>query len=206
MIAKVEAALAAHGMIRDTYIVFSSDNGLHTGEYRLLPGKLTAFDTDIRVPLVVAGPTVPAGVTTEAMAENVDLAKTFTEIGGTTLAGDGHSLVPVLGGDTPADWSDAVLVEHHGPDVDGADPDAQTGLSGNPPTYEAIRTPGFLYVEYQDDEREFHDLQSDPDELHNIVGSLTPEQLTRLHQELMGLESCHTGAECWAARHVDPGP
>ncbi len=81
----------AHGL-GNTYIVFSSDNGLHTGEYRLMPGKLTAFDTDIHVPLIVAGPGCPARLTTHAMAENIDLAKTFTAIGGTTLPDDGHSL------------------------------------------------------------------------------------------------------------------
>ena len=45
----------------NTYLVFSSDNGLHMGEYRLMPGKMTAFDTDIQVPLIVDGPGVPAG-------------------------------------------------------------------------------------------------------------------------------------------------
>ena len=58
MIGRVEAALRANGIARDTYLVFSSDNGLHTGQYRLMPGKLTAFDTDIHVPLVVVGPGV----------------------------------------------------------------------------------------------------------------------------------------------------
>ena len=61
MIGEIEQALTADGFVRNTYLVFSSDNGLHTGEYRLMPGKLTAFDTDIRVPLVVTGPGVPAG-------------------------------------------------------------------------------------------------------------------------------------------------
>ncbi|HWG02872.1 MAG TPA: sulfatase, partial [Trebonia sp.] len=56
MLAAVEATLRARDLTRNTYVVFSSDNGLHTGEYRLMPGKLTAFDTDIHVPLVVAGP------------------------------------------------------------------------------------------------------------------------------------------------------
>ena len=32
------------------------------------------------------------------MTENVDLAKTFEEIGGTTLPSDGHSLLPLLHG------------------------------------------------------------------------------------------------------------
>jgi len=203
MIARIESALAAHHMLRNTYIVFSSDNGLHTGEYRLLPGKLTAFDTDIRVPLVVAGPGVPAGSTTHAMAENIDLAKTFTAIGGTTLPGDGHSLMALLEGGQPAGWRNAILVEHHGPDVDPADPDAQTGTSGNPTTYEAMRTHRFLYVEYADGEREFYDLANDPYELHNLAGSLDPAELARLHASLARLENCHTGAACWAAMHVD---
>jgi N-acetylglucosamine-6-sulfatase len=209
MIAKLEQALAAHGQLRNTYIVFSSDNGLHTGEYRLNPGKLTAFDTDIHVPLVIAGPGVPANATNNAMAENVDLAKTFEAIGGTFMPSDGHSLLPLMGGVTPADWRNAILVEHHGPDLDGGsdtDPDSQDRLSGNPPSYEAMRTPDFLYVEYRDDEREFYDLRTDPFELHNIASSLGPDQLAELHQELMGLEECHTGDACWAAGHVAADP
>jgi arylsulfatase A-like enzyme len=202
MITKIEAALAAHGLTNDTYLVFSSDNGLHTGEYRLMPGKLTAFDTDIHVPLVVTGPKVPAGKTTNAMTENIDLAKTFTAIGGTTLPSDGHSLMPLLEGQPPVGWRNAILVEHHGPDVDPDDPDAQDRSSGNPPSYEAMRTPRFLYVEYRDGEREFYDLKRDPYELHNVVGSLTPAQLAQLHAELMRLEHCHTGPACWAAGHV----
>ena len=62
MIGEIELALTANGLSSDTYLVFSSDNGLHTGEYRLMPGKLTAFDTDIRVPLIVTGPGVPSGL------------------------------------------------------------------------------------------------------------------------------------------------
>ncbi len=213
MLTRLERALAARGQLSNTDIVFSSDNGLHTGEYRLNPGKLTAFDTDIHVPLVIAGPGVPAGAQTHAMAENIDLAKTFEAIAGTTLPSDGHSLMPVIGagGETPADWRDAILVEHHGPDLDSGpegvgDPDAQNHLSGNPTSYEAMRTPDFMYVEYRDDELEFYDLRTDPFELHNVVSSLSAEQLAQLHDELAGLENCHTGDACWAASHVAPDP
>src|SRR5437867_12406516 len=40
-IGAVERALRAAGVQRNTYVVFSSDNGLHMGEHRLTPGKLT---------------------------------------------------------------------------------------------------------------------------------------------------------------------
>jgi hypothetical protein len=69
-----------------------------------------------------------------------------------------------------------------------------------------MRTERFLYVEYQDGEREFYDLANDPDELDNLVWSLTTSQLTQLHDELISLENCHTGPACWAAMHVDPDP
>jgi N-acetylglucosamine-6-sulfatase len=204
MIGRVEAALAANGLSDDTYIVFSSDNGLHTGEYRLMPGKMTAFDTDIHVPLVIQGPGIPAGTSTNAITENIDLAKTFAQLGGANMAGDGHSLVPVLGGVTPATWRNAALVEHRGPDLRTDDPDFQPPPSGNPNSYEAMRTPDFLYVEYKDGEQEFYDLRTDPFELHNLAPTMTLLQLFQLHQELLAIQRCRGGQKCWSAMHVQP--
>jgi arylsulfatase A-like enzyme len=203
MLERVEHVLARHHLLRDTYVIFSSDNGYHTGEYRLMPGKLTAFDTDIHVPLVVAGPGVPHGSVNNAMTENIDLAETFAQIAGTSLAGDGHSLSALLHGRSVAGWRDAVLVEHHGNDTDSSvDPDSQSLISGNPPSYEAIRTPGFLYVEYVDGEREFYDLRNDPFELDNLVAALSPDELADLHADLAALEQCHGASTCWSAAHV----
>jgi len=202
MIGRIEEALSANGVAGSTYLVFSSDNGLHAGQYRLMPGKLTAFDTDIRVPLVVTGPGVPVAKSAPLMAENIDLAKTFATLGGTKLAGDGHSLKSLFEGKSPPHWRDAVLIEHQGPLLQVLDPDYQQPASGSPTTYEAMRTNAFLYVEYADAEREFYDLRSDPFELHNIAGRLTLRQLSRLHAELGALERCHGGNACWRATHV----
>jgi N-acetylglucosamine-6-sulfatase len=203
MISQVRAALQADGLANDTYIVFSSDNGLHTGEYRLTPGKLTAFDTDIHVPLVVTGPGVPVDTSTDAMTENTDLAETFAQMGGTKLdTGDGQSLLGLIHGDIPGDWRNVILVEHHGPKPDRDDPDEQNRSSGNPPSYEAMRTSHFLYVEYRDGQREFYDLRSDPYELDNLAGSLSPADLAALHADLTRLEACHGAAACWAAGHL----
>jgi N-acetylglucosamine-6-sulfatase len=202
MIGEVEQTLSADGLSGSTYLVFSSDNGLHTGEYRLMPGKLTAFDTDIRVPLVVSGPGVKPRTTTPLMAENVDLARTFTALGGTRLASDGHSLKSLFEGHSAPQWRDAVLIEHQSPPLQVKDPDYQQPASGSPTTYEAMRTNSFLYVEYADGEREFYDLRADPFELHNIASSLTERRLSRLHAELSALRRCHGGKACWKAMHV----
>ncbi len=205
MIGNIEQELVTAGVANNTYIVFSSDNGLHLGDYRLMTGKLTAFDTDIHVPLVVVGPGVAAGATTDAMTENTDLAKTFAAIGGTDVPSDGHNLLPLMSGTTPADWRNAILVEHHGPDLTGRDPDFQQNASGNPRTYEAMRTKRFLYVEYDDGEREFYDLRTDPFELHNIADTLAPFDRALLHIELGNLKRCHGGPACWAAMQVSSG-
>lgn len=156
---------------------------------------------------MIDGPGVPAGVTTAGMAENIDLARTFEQIAGTSAPSDGHSLLPLMSGAAPAGWRDAVLIEHHGPNVNRRlDPDAQNFEIGNPISYEAIRTPGFLYVEYRDGEREFYDLRTDPAELHNIAGSLSPTERATLHFELARLKNCHTGSSCWTAGHIAATP
>ena len=202
MIGQIESALSAHGLAGNTYLVFSSDNGFHTGEYRLMPGKFTAFDSDIRVPLLVVGPGVPVGARTDAMTENVDLAETFAAIAGASFHGDGRSLLPLIDGQHPGGWRNAILVEHHYDPHNHTDPDFEPPYSGNPGTYDAMRTPTFLYVEYADGEREFYNLRVDPFELHNAVSKLTRTQRSRLHAELVTLRRCHGSTACWAATHV----
>ncbi len=203
MIGRIEAMLVAKGLAGDTYIVFSSDNGLHMGEHRLLPGKLTAFDTDIKVPLIVTGPGVPAGQTISQMTENVDLCPTFERLGGAPVPRnvDGHSLVTLLHGGAAGAWRREILVEHHGRVLDPGDPDLPTQGSGNPPSYEAIRTASSLYVEYSTGEREYYDLTRDPFELSNVASGLPPARRRALHRTLVGIERCHGGTACWRAQH-----
>ena len=73
--------------------------------------------------------------------------------------------------------------------------------SGNPPSYEALRTSTYTYVEYIDGSREYYDLTKDPQELHNTAGDLGPARLTQLHDALTHLANCHNGPACWAAGH-----
>jgi arylsulfatase A-like enzyme len=203
MIGGIESELAAKGLAENTYIVFSSDNGLHMGEHRLLAGKLTAFDSDIRVPLIVVGPSVPHGRAVSAMTENIDLCPTFDQLGGAPIPKtvDGHSLITLLRGRRAPGWRKEILVEHRGPDTTPGDPDLPTQGAGNPPSYEAIRTSSSLYVEYENGEREYYDLKRDPFELRNIAGSLSPAHIAVLHHTLQRIEHCHGSKQCWRAEH-----
>jgi len=193
MLDRVRARLKARGLDRDTYVVFASDNGLHLGEHRLRQGKMTAFDIDIRVPLVVAGPGVPSGATRREITENTDLCPTFTGLARAPAPGrpvDGRSLVPLLTGAGTWTPHPAALIEHHGPDLDRGDPDAPVTGSGNPPSYEAVRTRDALYAEYTDGEREYYDLRKDPYELDNAYKHLKRGKRTRLARTLHELARC----------------
>jgi N-acetylglucosamine-6-sulfatase len=198
MIGTVQDALDKAGVRGDTDIVFTSDNGYHMGEYRLTPGKQTAFDTDVHVPLVITGPGVEAGATVNQPVENIDLRPTFEALAGaaTPRQVDGESLVPLLTGTTPQPWRTVGLVEHHGPDFDKADPDKPEKNSGNPSTYEAIRGLTYTYVEYTGSTKEYYDRGTDPDELHNTAAQLAPEEAKRLHDTLQAMISCHGATAC----------
>jgi N-acetylglucosamine-6-sulfatase len=202
MIGGLRAELQALGIADNTYVVFSSDNGFHMGEHRLASGKRTAFDTDIKVPLVVTGPGVPAGRTVTQMASSIDLCPTFEAIGkakpGPRI--DGVSLLPLLHGRHPRNWQRAVLIEHHRSAVPrGGDPDYQVKLAGDPPSYEAVRTPRTLYVQYADGEREYYNLRRDPAELVNLAKKLPAARLVPIRRKLTALKHCHSATACQRA-------
>jgi arylsulfatase A-like enzyme len=204
MIGELQAAVDAIGETGNTYFVFSSDNGYHMGEHRLLPGKMTAYDTDIHVPLIVTGPGVPAGVTIDEIVENVDLCPTFNELGGAATATnvDGRSLASLLHGQHVAKWRSVALVEHRGTHNDQSDPEAPAARSGNPTTYEAIRARSSVYVEYDTGEKEFHDFVADPYELLNTFASLPAQQQASLHATLNAVKNCHDAKACLEAEHA----
>ena len=205
MIGELQQAVAAIGAAGNTFFVFSSDNGYHMGEHRLMPGKMTAYDTDIHVPLVVTGPGVPAGRMVEEIVQNIDLCPTFTELGYAAAPSsiDGRSLAPLLRGEKVDGWRTVALVEHRGPVRNLADPDLPGPRSGNPTTYEAIRMATSLYVEYASGEKEYHDLATDPHELRNTYAALPDDRKAALHATLDAVRNCHDAASCRAAEHVE---
>ncbi|MBV9991174.1 MAG: sulfatase [Alphaproteobacteria bacterium] len=195
MVGAIIAELEQRGLLSNTYVVFTSDNGFFNGEHRIAVGKHLLYDEALRVPLVIRGPAVPEAETRPQMVSNLDLSATIVELAGAapgrTL--DGRSLVPLLSSaDVP--WRTAMLLE-------GADvlPLAQDTTYGY---WSAIRTGAYKYAEHVSNREryagnEFYDLASDPYEVNSRPDDPDYRQVVdQLKPMLAGLRGCQ-GADCW---------
>jgi len=88
--------LRTKGILDDTYIIFASDNGFFRGEHRIASGKYLPYDPASKVPLVIRGPGIPAGATSNELVWNADITQTIVQIaGGSEIPSlDGRTLLP----------------------------------------------------------------------------------------------------------------
>jgi N-acetylglucosamine-6-sulfatase len=187
LVEAVVTKLESAGVLNNTYVFFTSDNGFEMGEHRIFDGKRQPYEESIRAPLLVRGPGVAAGSTTDKLALNTDFFPTFADLGGVPIPSyvDGRSLRPVLHG-SAATWRTAVLFE--------------TRFEGSSSkSFYGIRTSDERkYVEYGGGFREFYDLKADPHELSNAYKSTSPP--AGLPARLQALKGC-AGDSCRAAEN-----
>ncbi|GAA4198745.1 sulfatase [Streptosporangium oxazolinicum] len=212
MVERVTSALSAEEK-KNTYIVFTSDNGFHLGQHRLVRGKSTAYDHDVRLPLLVKRPSAgrQGDLVDNRITQNVDLFATFLDMAGIGGAQrdsrDGRSLLPLISGHRPKDWRDAALIEHVRPNPKATgepDPDAEDPGQGNaqPPSYVGVRTAGELYVEYEGDPvPEYYDTVADPHQERNDPGHARTTEMARVLDRLSGCGGSGQ-ADCWSAAHL----
>jgi arylsulfatase A-like enzyme len=95
-VGKLIQSLKDKGVLEDTYIIFSSDNGFFRGEHRIATGKYLPYDPASRVPLIIRGPGIPAGGVSNELVWNGDITQTILQIaaGSQDNALDGRSLLP----------------------------------------------------------------------------------------------------------------
>ena len=96
-IGRVLAVLRETGQEENTLVVYVSDHGLALGSHGLL-GKQNLYEPSVRVPLIIAGPSVPAARRCEALMHPLDLYATLCELAGVTApAGlDSRSFVAAM--------------------------------------------------------------------------------------------------------------
>jgi arylsulfatase A-like enzyme len=112
------AYLEQRGLLNTTMIVFTSDHGDYLGDHWM--GEKDLFhDQSARIPLIVIDPSVAAdstrGTVCDALVEAIDLAPTFIGYFGGKPPDhilEGRSLLPLLHGETPADWRKVIFSEY----------------------------------------------------------------------------------------------
>ena len=181
-------ALRDSGRWDHTVIVVASDNGLAVGQHGLM-GKQSVYEHSVRVPLILAGPGVPAGQDREAPVYLSDLFPTLAEMAGVPVPAsvEGHSLVPCL--------SDPLHRVHEALYLAYAD------------SIRGVRKDGWKLIEYAAGDTQLFDLANDPYEQHSLADR--PDQQTRvaaLRREMIRLRdagndrSHPTGAAFWKRR------
>lgn len=187
---RVLDALDEWGLTDDTIVIYSSDHGYNTGHHGLwykgnaewmltelpeqewddIPRKRrpNLYDQALRVPGIVRWPgVVEPGSEVDQTVSHLDWYPTLLEMAGVDLPDDltirGHSIVPLLKGESPA-WDNDLYAEYSQRHSGAAD-------------MRAWRTPEWkLMIDYRHPGRnELYDLVHDPSEFHNLIDSTDPD-------------------------------
>ena len=173
-------ALDAHQLTENTIIVLWSDHGWKLGEFNAW-GKMTNYEIDTRVPLIIAAPGMAAnGKHTDELAELLDVFPTLCDLAGIETPSfiDGTSLVPCLH-DPTARVNDAAYSQYYRNHGDRE----YMGYS--------LRTDSHRLIEWRDfgsgevTALELYDHQLDHSESINIADSAPAKVIRQLTDQLL---------------------
>jgi arylsulfatase A-like enzyme len=200
--------------LRNTYVVFVSDNGFFFGEHRLLGGKFLAYEPATHLPFLIRGPGIEPDSSTGELAANIDVAPTILELAGVEAdkSLDGRSLVPYLR-DPELRSRRPILFESFVETNDvnaqgaitsasasgaggGGGNEASASLLAPPKDYAGIRLGPYKYIAWPTGEKELYDINKDPNELNNIVKVPNFFPIRNfLHRQMTRFIDC-VGREC----------
>lgn len=160
------------GLAENTIVVYSADQGFYLGEHGWFD-KRWVFEESLRAPLLVRWPHVTKpGSESRQIVSNLDFAETFLDAAGLPIPADmqGHSLVPLLKGETPADWRKSFYYQYY----EYPQPHHVR------PHYGVITDRYKLLHFYAPDVDywELYDREKDPHELRNYFGNPDYEKVT----------------------------
>lgn len=184
LVGRLVSALDRLRLRRRTLIVFMGDNGTSpaiTGRRNgraVTGGKGTLTERGVCVPLIVNAPgTVPAGAVTDALTDVTDWLPTLAAWSGVTLPDDalldGKSLVGVLTGRDATGPRQAITAMGTG----AATWDAEGVRTPKRLADRAIRDKRYKIVVVDGRMAALYDLQTDPAEARNLIGSRLPEHV-----------------------------
>ncbi|MDF1824219.1 MAG: sulfatase [Verrucomicrobiales bacterium] len=157
--------LEKHGILDETLIVFTSDNGFLQGEHGVFNQKRVAFEESIRIPLLIRyPPLINAASESMRFVLNVDLAPTFLELAGIPVPTviQGESLLPLFGDPqgNSSEWRSSFVAEYF-----------MEKSSRSFPSWQLFREGDWKYIHYPNlkGADELYHLEDDPHEMSNRI-------------------------------------
>lgn len=178
--------LAANGLLENTLVVYTSDQGFFMGEHGWFD-KRFMYEESFRTPLLVRLPDCiagPRGGDLDGFVQNIDHAATFLDLAGLPIPSDiqGESYLPMLkSGKTGTRKS---LYYHY------YEYPAEHAVR----RHYGVRTARYSLMHFYNDidEWELFDLRKDPKQLHNLYGQPGTRQIEkRLRKELNRLQTLY---------------
>lgn len=195
LVGKIIHTLKKKGELKNTVIIFTSDNGLMQGEHRWRTGKVLPYEPSIRVPLVMRGPGIPKGRKRRQLVANVDWAPTILDYANARAGRrqDGRSLLGLFR-HRRRGLGRAILLESY------FNAFGEYANLGPRIVYKGVRTERYMYAKYEDGEEELYDLRKDPFELQSRhVDPSYAAVKASLRRLVRKLRRC-AGKACRAAR------
>lgn len=207
-IAKILKHLDDAGLVENTIVIYSSDQGFYLGEHGWYD-KRWMFEESFRMPFIVRWPgVIKPGSESKTLIQNIDFAPTFLDLCGVKIPEDiqGRSLVPIFRshGAKTADWRDAVYYRYYGE------------RTHNVAAHDGVRTDKWKLMYISDtEEYQLFDLESDPGEMKSLHGDPAHQgQLADMQARLIELREkyrAHSAVlpearlsqEWWKKRHQE---
>ena len=175
--------LKEKGMLDNTLVVYTSDQGFYMGEHGWFD-KRFMYEESMHTPLIMHLPKdFKAKGEIPQLVQNIDYAPTFLELAGAPIPEDiqGVSLVPLLKGEKPADWRKSLYYHFY-----------EFPAEHMVKRHYGVRTDRYKLIHFYNDidEWELYDLKEDPTEMHNLYGQSGYEKITEdLKAELVKLQT-----------------
>jgi arylsulfatase A-like enzyme len=173
--------LEANGLMENTIIVYTSDQGFYLGEHGWFD-KRFVYNESFKTPLLISWPgKIKAGTRSDEMVQNLDFAQTFLDAAGIPAPSDmqGESLMPLLTGNANQWTREAVYYHYY-----------EYPAVHMVKRHYAIITKDYKLVHYyfDVDEWELIDRKNDPNEMRNVYDDPAYAEIKKqLHAQLDGL-------------------
>ncbi len=187
-VGRVLDSLSNAGLEANTIVIYSSDQGFFMGEHGWFD-KRWIYEESLHMPFIIRWPSVvSAGTRFEPFIQNIDYAPTFMDLAGEKIPDGlhGRSIVPILRGETPADWRKSVYYHYY--DDKG---------SHNVAKHYGVRTDRYtLAYYYSTKEWELFDNEKDPNQLRSVYADPAYSKiLVELKSELDRLRKLYQDEE-----------